>query len=229
MRKDKFFCKIQLLAALTAVLLISGCGSKSSDSTPADTTAPTAPASLTAVAASSTKVSVRWTAATDNVGVTGYAIYRDSNKLATTTTVTTVYTDLNNLTSATTYTYSVTALDAAGNESLHSPNATTTTIPGGFTDNEVPSAPGTLTGTVSSSTQISLSWGAATDNVGVSGYYIYRASASLGAYTIIGTAITTSFADTNLNSATQYCYVIKAFDGVPNVSSASNEVCKTTP
>ncbi len=37
-----------------------------------------------------------------------------------------------------------------------------------------PSAPGTLTGSAPTATEVDLSWGAATDNVGVTGYQIWR-------------------------------------------------------
>src|SRR5262249_37170274 len=43
---------------------------------PPDTTPPTAPTNLAAVAASSAQVNLTWTAATDNVGVTGYFVDR---------------------------------------------------------------------------------------------------------------------------------------------------------
>ena len=45
---------------------------------------------------------------------------------------------------------------------------------GGTADNQPPSAPGTLTATAASATQINLSWGAAIDNVGVTGYRVER-------------------------------------------------------
>ena len=44
----------------------------------------------------------------------------------------------------------------------------------GSGDGQVPSAPGTLTATAAGSTGVSLSWGAATDNVGVTGYQVER-------------------------------------------------------
>lgn len=223
-----FFFKIQLLVALPMVLLGTGCGShSSSDSTPADTIAPTAPTYVTAVAASDTRVSLRWAAATDSVGVTGYTIYRGGVQLTTTTTTTTVYSD-NTCTFTTPYTYAVAARDAANNVSALSSNATTTTLGAGLLDGSAPTSPGTLSATALSSSQISLSWGAATDNIGVSGYNIYRAAASLGPYTKVGTSTTTSYTDTGLTSATTYYYVVKAFDGVPNESPASNEAPKTT-
>jgi chitinase len=61
-----------------------------------------------------------WNAATDNVGVTGYRVYR--NGVLVSTVSGTSYTDTG-LVAGTTYQYRVTAIDAAGNEST--PGATT--------------------------------------------------------------------------------------------------------
>ena len=57
----------------------SGIGAEpwNTSSASGDTQAPTAPSGLSATAASSTRVDLAWTAATDDVGVTGYRIYRD--------------------------------------------------------------------------------------------------------------------------------------------------------
>jgi fibronectin type 3 domain-containing protein len=89
-----------------------------------DTLPPSAPRGLTATATTSSSVSLSWTAATDNVGVTGYNILRNGAKVGTSTT--TSYTD-NNVASGTTYTYTATAFDAAGNVSPASNSATATT------------------------------------------------------------------------------------------------------
>jgi cellulose 1,4-beta-cellobiosidase len=226
MRGNTFFT-IHLLAALSAVLLIIGCGSSSSDSAPPDTTVPSAPTSLTAVAASSTKVSLRWAASTDNVGVTEYAINRNGALLATTGTATTAYSDTS-CTASTMYSYSVTALDAAGNVSTPSATKTTTTIVAGLADGTPPSAPPTLTASALSSSQISLSWSAATDTVGVSGYYIYRAASQSSTPSRIGISTTTSYVDTGLAALTAYYYVVTAFDGVPNESVNSQQATATT-
>ena len=56
-----------------------------------DTTPPSAPSGLTATATSSSSVSLSWTASTDNVGVTGYNIFRNGVQIGTSTT--TSYTD----------------------------------------------------------------------------------------------------------------------------------------
>ena len=47
---------------------------------PTDTTAPSPPGSLRVMSATATSVTVGWNAATDNVGVTGYDVYRAGTK-----------------------------------------------------------------------------------------------------------------------------------------------------
>ena len=91
---------------------------------PSDTTKPTAPGSLAATA-SSGQVALSWTAATDNVGVTGYKVYRGGTEIASLGTVTS-YTDTT-VAGSTTYSYTVRAVDAAGNLSDPSNTATATT------------------------------------------------------------------------------------------------------
>ena len=57
-----------------------------------------------------------WSASTDNVGVTGYDVYRNGTKIATTGLSATSYT-YTALTCNTTYTVGLVAFDAAGNRS----------------------------------------------------------------------------------------------------------------
>src|SRR6266513_1113870 len=52
------------------------------DSTGPDTVAPSTPAGLTASAASSSRINLSWLAATDNVGVIRYSVYRDGVQIA---------------------------------------------------------------------------------------------------------------------------------------------------
>jgi len=92
-----------------------------------DPTPPSAPTNLTANPASSTQVNLSWTASTDNVGVTGYKIYRNGGQIGTSTSTT--YSDTT-VQPATTYSYYVTAYDAASNESAHSNEVPVTTPPG---------------------------------------------------------------------------------------------------
>jgi hypothetical protein len=97
--------------------------------TVADMTAPTVPTGLTATSRAATSVAFSWTAATDNVAVTGYKIYRNGTQVGT--TATTSYTDTG-LTPGTAYSYTVAAYDAAGNLSAQSAakQATTSLVVG---------------------------------------------------------------------------------------------------
>lgn len=90
-----------------------------------DTTPPTVPTRLGAVATSSAQINLTWNASSDTQsGVAGYKIFRGGTQIGT--TVSTSYSDTG-LSSSTTYTYSVSAYDVAGNSSAQSPSVTATT------------------------------------------------------------------------------------------------------
>jgi chitodextrinase len=91
---------------------------------PPDTTPPSAPTGLAASNATTTSIDLRWSASTDNVGVTGYQVYSGATKIATVTGTSTTVTGL---TAATSYTFTVKAVDAAGNASPASNAVTTST------------------------------------------------------------------------------------------------------
>lgn len=82
-----------------------------------DTTPPSVPTNLTGTAVSSDTIRLSWAACTDNVGVAGYRIYRDSVQIGTSTSAS--YSDTG-LAAGTSYSYAVSAYDAAGNESYRS-------------------------------------------------------------------------------------------------------------
>ncbi len=92
-----------------------------------DTVAPSIPANLAASNTTETSTVLSWNASTDNVGVTGYDVYRDGVVLGTTTTTSF---DVSQLTANTTYSFNVTAKDAAGNVSAASALITITTQDG---------------------------------------------------------------------------------------------------
>lgn len=92
-----------------------------------DTEPPTVPAGLHATGIDEADVALAWQAATDNLGVTGYRLYRDGQLIGS--TAATDYSD-SGLTPDTTYEYSVEATDAAGNLSgLSAPLQVTTLAP----------------------------------------------------------------------------------------------------
>ena len=93
-----------------------------------DHTAPTAPGKPSATTSFPTVANLSWPASTDGTGVTGYSVYRDG-RLVSAASGTSVL--LSGLTAATRYTFTVTARDAAGNESRPSAPLTVTTPAGG--------------------------------------------------------------------------------------------------
>ncbi len=95
-----------------------------------DVVAPSAPGGLSAVASGATRVDLGWTASTDDVGVTSYAITRNGSALATVSGSATSFSDTT-ASPNTAYSYSVRAGDAAGNTSPASNTATVTTPSGG--------------------------------------------------------------------------------------------------
>src|SRR5207247_2464835 len=159
-------------AVLVAVWVPGGNGvgeaesSSGTGNTRADTTPPTTPAGLTAAVAGSTGANLSWSASTDNVGVTGYILRRNGVQVAT--PATTSFADTG-LSAATTYSYTVAARDAAGNIS---PNSTSVSIT--IADTTPTTTPIGLTAAVAGATGANLSWGASTDNVGVSGHIVRR-------------------------------------------------------
>ncbi|MGE7946717.1 lytic polysaccharide monooxygenase [Lysinibacillus sp. NPDC093688] len=94
-----------------------------------DTEAPTQPTTLHTMAVTSSSVDLMWSASEDNVAVDHYVIYRETpvgQMTAVGTSKTTSFMDMN-LQANTTYKYAVTAVDAAGNESIKSSVLTVTT------------------------------------------------------------------------------------------------------
>src|SRR2546423_282910 len=189
-----------------------------SNGPPPDTTPPSVPTGLTASAVSSSQINRTWTASADNVGVSGYRVFRGGTQIATTSATSFANTGLS---ASTTYSYTVAAYDAAGNLSAQSSSASATTP--APPDTTPPSVPTGLTASAVSSSQINLSWAASSDNVGVSGYRVYRNG------TQIATTSTTSFTNTGLSPSTTYSYAVAAFDAAGNLSAQSSPASATTP
>ncbi|REK77831.1 hypothetical protein DX130_03885 [Paenibacillus paeoniae] len=93
--------------------------------------------------------------------------------------------------------------------------------PGTGGDTIAPSAPSALVSTGATSSTISLSWGASTDNVGVTGYTVYYGSSSVN---VTGTTATIS----GLSPNTSYTFTVKARDAAGNLSAASNTLQAST-
>jgi alpha-tubulin suppressor-like RCC1 family protein/fibronectin type 3 domain-containing protein len=90
-----------------------------------DNQSPSVPTNLTAAANGNGTITLKWSASTDNVGVTAYRIYRNGT-LLTSVSANTTYTDTG-LSPITIYSYSIATCDAANNCSTPSAETTVTT------------------------------------------------------------------------------------------------------
>lgn len=180
---------------------------------------------ITASAIDSASVVLNWTAATDNVKVTGYKVsyYIDNvekEKLVATNTA-----KITGLTAEKKYTFTVEARDAAGNWSINGPTVEVTTLAAPVADTTSPVWPtsAALTVSPSSSAMVTVIWPDATDNTAVTGYKVYQD----------GVLVKTLGADANdliisgLKEKTEYVFKVRAFDAAGNVSSILENVYLT--
>lgn len=195
---------------------------------PVDSTPPSTPGSFVATVAGSS-VNLAWQASTDNVGVVGYDVHRSASAVFTPSPTTqiaqvtaTSFTDPGRPPG--THYYTVIARDAAG---LTSPPATVVpaTIAGDVTP---PTKPANLVAT-GGINRVDLTWTAATDDVGVTGYDVHRSPT--GNFTPTSTnrvrsVTTTTVADTTPTPGT-YFYVVIARDAAGRSSPASDEATAT--
>src|SRR6266542_2112963 len=189
---------------------------------PGDIDPPTTPANPRTSNLTCNSVTFSWDASTDNVGVVAYDVFHDgqSIKSVSGSTLSTSFTVFANVT----WGLYVQARDAAGNVSQAS-DTVEITPPPCEVDNQPPTAPTNLTGSASGTT-VTLNWGAATDNVGVTAYDIFRGGTLAG--TVTGNPPPTTFNDAGLIPATNYSYFVVARDAQNNVSPHSNQISVTT-
>ncbi len=173
-----------------------------------DTIAPTAPQNLTAVV-EFYNVALSWLPATDNVGVIAYNVYRDGAKVMTTSTLNAAFQALKPLTK---FKFGVTAVDAAGNESLMtSLDVTTGADP--TPDTTPPTKPGNLKATTGSHSVL-LSWDPSTDDRQLKGYVVLLD----GKHNDSLAANITSKLITGLKPQTLYTFEVYAYDASGNKS-----------
>ncbi|MBM7770186.1 chitodextrinase [Actinokineospora baliensis] len=184
---------------------------------PGDTQAPTAPSNPRVTDVAQNSVTLAWDAASDNVAVTGYDVYRGAILAAS---VTGTSATVDGLTADTEYTFTVRAKDAAGNTSPASAAVKARTSPA--PDTTAPSAPGGLRSTGTTQTSVALAWDTASDNIGVTGYDVYQ-GATL-ATSVTGTSATVE----GLTADTEYTFTVRAKDAAGNVSAASPAVTART-
>ena len=198
---------------------------------PADTQPPTPPTSLTASKVTNSSVTLNWSGATDNVSVNRYEIYKDWSYVSATTNTTF---DITGLTSGKTYLFYIKSRDNAGNTSGESiklnvyiptviPTPTPTPKPTPQPDTQVPTAPTGITASNVTSTQLTLNWTGATDDVGIDRYEVYRD------WSYVTAVWGSSYTFQNLTPGKSYLFYIKTRDKSGKSSGESVKFNFTMP
>jgi subtilisin family serine protease/chitodextrinase len=186
--------------------------------TGADTAPPTNPTNLSVSNEQDTQVTLSWNASSDNVGVTAYEVFLDGSSIGT---LTGTSANVTGLTACTGYNFGVRALDAAGNASGQA-TASGTTNGCTTADTTPPTDPTNLAVSNEQDAQISLSWNASSDNVGVTAYEIFLDGSPIG-------SVTGTNADvTGLTPCTRYNFGVRALDAAGNASNQATSSGTTT-
>ena len=178
--------------------------------TTVDSTPPSVPQGVGAVANGPTSVTVSWSASSDASGIANYEVYRDGVLLTDGVGLHPSFTDTSVL-AGTAYSYTVDAIDAspAHNKSaVSSPPATVTTP---AVDSTPPSVPQGVGAVANGPTSVTVSWSASSDASGIANYEVNRGGVLLT--TVSGS--TTSFTDTSVLAGTAYSYTVDAIDASP--------------
>ena len=191
------------------------------DKAAADKKAPTVPADVKATEVTETTAKITWSESTDNVSVAGYNVYVNETKVNDALVTGTEY-SLTDLTAATEYSVTVTAVDAAENESAKSEAVVFTTA--AKKDTEAPTAPKDVKATEVTQTTAKVTWSEATDNVGVVGYNVYVNETKVNDALVTGT----EYALSELTEATGYTVRVTAVDAAGNESGRSTAATFTT-
>ncbi len=187
-----------------------------------DGLAPSVPAGLASSSITKTGFTVNWMAATDNVGVKNYNVYRNGSYVTTVGATTTSYT-FSGLPFNQTHSVRIMAIDAVGNRSAQSTALSVATLIA--TDFSAPTAPTNLASSNVSKTGFRVTWTAATDNVAVTNYNIYRN----GAYVATVSGTTTAYNFSGLTADTSYSIIVRALDAEKNFTNSTVFSVTTLP
>ncbi len=186
-----------------------------------DDEAPQAPATLTATWSRPSQVSLVWSEASDNAAVTGYRVYRNGGPtpIASLGAEARGHVDLG-VSELVAHTYEVTAVDAAGNESL--PGARASAQAG---DETPPSVPGSVRAVVTGAGEVTVTWTESTDAGGVAGYRVLRD----GSLVDVVADGSTRLVEVGLTEGGTYAYRVVAYDAADNASAPSDAASVTVP
>jgi len=201
----KILKSIEIIVALTFVLILSGCGENYPDT----------PKNLSATAVSSSIIIISWDPVSNADGyylhlvpnIGGIAL--TNNKYSTTDTVV----EHSMLDAGSLYSYRVSSFNSNG-ESAYSKIVTAITLAG------IPSAPTNVNAMAASESSITIRWTAVPH---ADGYKVYRKNENLESYSEIGSTESTLYTDTDLSVDVKYYYKVSAFN-ISGESSPSGSV-----
>jgi uncharacterized repeat protein (TIGR01451 family) len=195
-----------------------------------DSDSPSEPTSLVLIPASSTSIAALWNSSIDNIGVSGYNVYRTDDPQSNNLTLIADspyphYID-NGLLADTEYCYTVEAFDGAGNQSTKPEKVCARTL--SQDEANPPTPPQDLIATAVSSNTIALTWTPSPES-DVLGYDVFQQTNGQPS-TKIATTVASNFTDTGLMPDTEYCYQLQVFDGDLNRANLTptQPVCATT-
>ena len=198
-------------ATIALLLTLVACGGGGGGGGGGGSKEPPINMTLTGTAVTPYRIDVSWTSAS----ATRYDLYRDGTFLGSSSGT---FAPITGLTPSTRYCFVVyadyfpTGIGGRSNEAC----ATTPA-------DHPPTTAGGLTVTVVSPARIDLTWTAASDDWGISGYRITRDGAPLT------TVAATAYRDGTASPAGTHCYTITALDTGGNASAPSAQACATTP
>lgn len=189
-----------------------------------DLITPSSPTGMSIASITMTSVALAWAPASDNVGITSYDVYRlnGTSPLLVTSTSQTRAT-VTGLVPGRSYSFGVIARDAAGNASEAGSLEASTLL-----DERDPDTPRRLRQSGSTRHAVTITWAAASDNVAVARYQVYRWGGSSWRRIGLASASKRSYRDTRLRSGRRYLYAVRAYDVSGNASDWSSSLWATT-
>jgi chitodextrinase len=176
-----------------------------------DGIAPSVPSGLASSQITKTGFRVTWNASTDNGTVTKYNVYRNGTYVQTVTGTSYTFSGFAvNLT----HEITVLAIDDAGNRSAQSTALSVATT--FVVDPTPPTAPTNVASSNITSTGVRISWTAATDNVAVTSYNLYRN----GTYVKTVSGVTTTYSFSGLTAGTTNSITVRALDAEGNFTTS---------
>lgn len=206
----------------------SGTTSQATAAIPVDATPPSTPGNPTFSNVTTSAITVSWTASTDNVALSYYTLYyRQAGGTWSSLNKTSTSHSFTGLQSSTTYEFYVNATDTSGNVSSNSATTSQTTLTPPPSDTTPPSAPGTPTFSDVTTSSMTVSWTASTDNVSVSQYKMYWREQGSASWILVNT-VGLSYNLTGLNAGVTYEVYVQAQDSSGNLSSPSATASQAT-